>query len=581
MDLLPYSSPSLQRARSTRSQTGLLVYSILALSIAAIWTVGASGSLVAGADSASLALLSVIVSVPLAGLIRVPITSVATSDYGRARQALARYDADGADAQGIANSIWAYAAESDKSVFVSADGAGFVSYRRCGGVALAAGDPVCAPERRVAVAGEFAQFCRDRGMIPAFYQVLHTDVDTYQSSGFRAVKIGEEATIDVRRFTLAGKKIANVRHCVTHAEREGLAAEAYLDGVHDPEIFEELETVSNAWLGSRAGRGEMGFSMGGFGRNEMASACVVLARDSANKVRAFVTFRRVAGGREVVLDLMRREPDAPSGTIDFLIARALMYFQEAGIDRASLSLAPLAKVRGDGRLPLMERMLDLLYDKGNNVYRYRSLFNFKRKFAPTWEPRYLVYPAGAINLLQVLMAITIVHLPKGAFHLPAPSACVRFLHNQLRQCLDWRHGLLPEELVRNVRLMSIITTILSIPELRGSLSMLLAQPNARSFAVLGVSLAVVELVGAVLLGARKIGGRILLQVGAAGFILKCAWAFAAGYDGGLVSWTMALILAPIEVWVLWFLAQPDVKAWERGRLPTETPAAGSIQARAA
>jgi lysylphosphatidylglycerol synthetase-like protein (DUF2156 family) len=174
--------------------------------------------------------------------------------------------------------------------------------------------------------------------------------------------------IDLPSFSLAGKKIANVRHCVTHVQRDGIRAEIYLDGVHDEPTIDGLAAVSASWLAARSGRGEMGFSMGNFSRETIHSTCVVLARDAKNAICAFLTFRRVPG-RGMVLDLMRRKTEAASGVIDFLIAQALEGFRDAGLCFASLSLAPLAEVRGDGRAPWIERLLALLHEHGNSIYQ--------------------------------------------------------------------------------------------------------------------------------------------------------------------------------------------------------------------
>jgi phosphatidylglycerol lysyltransferase len=37
----------------------------------------------------------------------------------------------------------------------------------------------------------------------------------------------------------------------------------------------------------------------------------------------------------------------------------------------------------------------LLFERLNAFYGYKNLFQFKKKFDPRWESRYLVYPSGA------------------------------------------------------------------------------------------------------------------------------------------------------------------------------------------
>jgi phosphatidylglycerol lysyltransferase len=117
----------------------------------------------------------------------------------------------------------------------------------------------------------------------------------------------------------------------------------------------------------------------------------------------------------VALDLMRRQESVPSGTMDFLIAHALLHFKEHGVAVASLGLAPLANTR-EGAHGWLERAMgtgmEWNFQHMNWVYHYKSLHAFKHKFNPRWEPRYLAYPSGAA-LPQVLYALVRVHLAAG------------------------------------------------------------------------------------------------------------------------------------------------------------------------
>lgn len=465
------------------------------------------------------------------------------------------------------NPIAAHALAPDKRYFADDAGFGGVAHRVRAGVALAAGEPVGPEERRLALAAAFIAHCRAHRLIPAFYQVLDRDVDAYRALGLAALKIGEEAMIDLPRFSLAGKRIANVRHCVTHCERASLRAELHEHGVQDETTLAGLEAVSDAWLLARAGRGEMGFSMGRFSRESLRSTCVALARDAQGRVCAFVTFLRVGGDAPImVLDLMRRDEEAPSGTIDFVIARALEGFRDAGYLHASLSLAPLAGVDGDGRQPRVERLLRRLYDGGNGLYRYRSLYNFKRKFAPRWEARYLLFPAGIWNLFRVGLAVGLVHMP--SVRKPTPREILSGLVGAIRQSLDWRRGLEMPHLRFNLRLMVFATLVFSVPELVSAVQQLGRPHIAHAYGVLALALAAGDASGALALARRMDLGRRLLALAAAGFFVKTVWSLAAGYDGGPITWLVALVLAPVEVWVMWFLLQAEVRSFVRGEPTT-------------
>jgi lysylphosphatidylglycerol synthetase-like protein (DUF2156 family) len=81
-----------------------------------------------------------------------------------------------------------------------------------------------------------------------------------------------------------------------------------------------------------------------------------------------------------------------------------------GYQEASLANAPLANV-SEVRGPL-DRGVALLFKNMNSFYGYKNLFQFKKKFAPRWEGRYLIYPKNA-DLLRVAYALARLHSPDG------------------------------------------------------------------------------------------------------------------------------------------------------------------------
>ncbi len=120
------------------------------------------------------------------------------------------------------------------------------------------------------------------------------------------------------------------------------------------------------------------------------------------RVVAFTSWRGYRGGRAALLDLMRRRREAPSGTMDLLVSRALEELRAEGLEEASLANAPLANV--EAPCGGLEKGVTLLFERLNGVYGYRNLFQFKRKFAPRWEGRYLVYPRGELPHVAVALA---------------------------------------------------------------------------------------------------------------------------------------------------------------------------------
>ena len=302
-------------------------------------------------------------------------------------------------------SLSAFAAQEDKHHLVVAGGRGLVAYAVRGHVAFAAGDPLCAEADLEACAREWLSHCRRNGWTPCVYEAAEECLPVYHRLGLRSLKMAEEAIVDLGSFSLAGGKRAALRSMVHKVTRMGLAVRRYdrADGPrarHRRAARGDLRGVA----GREAARGD-GLQprplLAGVARRGVRLR--LPRRGSGRRLHLVASYR---GGRAALLDLMRKRKDAPSGTMDLLVARALEELRAAGLEEASLANAPLANV-GEPRGGL-EKGVALLFENLNAFYGYKNLFQFKKKFAPRWEGRYLVYPRG-VELPRVAYALTGVH----------------------------------------------------------------------------------------------------------------------------------------------------------------------------
>jgi lysylphosphatidylglycerol synthetase-like protein (DUF2156 family) len=311
------------------------------------------------------------------------------------------------------HSLAAFAVQDDKHHLLLGSGRGMVGYAVRRGVALACGDPLGPPEALEAQVREFIEHCLRNGWTPCVYEAAEENLPLYRRLGLSSLKIAEEAVIDLGPFSLAGGKRAALRSLVHKATRAGLSVRPYDRGrAPDPAVDEQLEEISEEWLAEKR-LGEMGFTLGRFSLDSLAGVRVSLCL-SAERVEAFCSWLPYRGGRAVVLDLMRKRRDALSGTMDLLLAQSLLALKEEGLDEASLANAPLANV-GAPRSPL-DRGVAVLFENLNAFYGYKNLFQFKKKFDPRWEGRYLVYPRGS-ELPRIAVAMTLVHRSGGLWPL--------------------------------------------------------------------------------------------------------------------------------------------------------------------
>ncbi len=311
------------------------------------------------------------------------------------------------------HALSASAVQSDKHHLLVAGGNGLVAYDTRGPVALSCGDPIAPDEVFADSVKEYLGFCRKHGWTPCLYGAAEVRVPVYQELGLRTLKVAEEAILDLKEFSLSGNKRANLRAMVNKAAKSGMTVRGY-DRRQQPDslIDEQLEEVSQEWLAEKH-LGEMGFTIGRFSLEALCGIPVYIAV-TGERVDAFCSWMPYRGGQAAVLDLMRKRSDSVAGTMDFLLAHSLLQLQKAGFVEASLANAPLANVSGP-RGPL-ERGVSMLFENMNSFYGYKNLFQFKKKFAPQWEGRYLVYPRGA-ELPEIAYALASVHSSRGIVQL--------------------------------------------------------------------------------------------------------------------------------------------------------------------
>jgi phosphatidylglycerol lysyltransferase len=287
-------------------------------------------------------------------------------------------------------------------IFWFSPGGSVVSYVVRNNVAAALGDPIGPPEDLRATVEEFSARCRRNGWLPAFYQTLPDSVEAYQETGFELVRIGHEAVVHLADFTLAGKSHKSMRNRMHSLEEAGYSAEV-LQAPQPPWIMRELRSVSDAWLSEKGGV-ESRYSLGWFDQTYIENCDVMAVRGASGAIEAFANLIPEYRLNEATIDLMRHLPNAPSGMMDYLFVKLIEWAREAGYDTFNLGLSTFAGVGDQPRDPAVEKAMRFAYLHLNAFYSFTGLHEYKEKFDPEWQPRYLAYPDAA-SLPRVLWAL--------------------------------------------------------------------------------------------------------------------------------------------------------------------------------
>lgn len=290
----------------------------------------------------------------------------------------------------------------DKALLFAPGHDAFLMYGVAGRTWVAMGDPVAFREEdRRELAWEFRTLCERHDGWPVFYQVRPDNLGLYVELGLTLLKFGEEARVRLADFSLDGKARKTMRNNVNRLEREGYRFEV-IEPAAVPALLPQLRQLSDAWLSAKNSR-EKGFSLGFFNEDYLCSGAVAVVWRAAQAV-AFANLWQ-AGGCELSVDLMRYPPDSPNGLMDYLFIQTMLWGRAQGYEWFNLGMAPLAGLQNRSFAPLWNRFGALVFGGGETFYNFRGLHQYKDKFSPGWEARYLAAPGGLI-LPRVLTDLT-------------------------------------------------------------------------------------------------------------------------------------------------------------------------------
>lgn len=279
----------------------------------------------------------------------------------------------------------------DKHFFFNESGDGFVMFGKGSRSWVSMGDPVCRQDEFAELVWRFREQCDREGVHPVFYEVSKEYLYVYLELGLTVLKLGEEAIVDLQRFSLDGASRKNFRNTKNSLEKHGCSFTVH-PASEVLALLPELAAVSNSWLEHKNTR-EKRFSLGQFDADYLAHFPVAVVRKEGT-VLAFANLWASAGKQELSIDLMRSGADAPGGVMDYLLCATMLWGKEEGYTQFNLGMAPLSGLSGHSLGPMWGRFGNFLYTHAETYYNFKGLRRYKEKFDPHWEPRFLVSPGG-------------------------------------------------------------------------------------------------------------------------------------------------------------------------------------------
>jgi lysyl-tRNA synthetase, class II len=290
------------------------------------------------------------------------------------------------------DSLGYFATRRDKSVVFAQSGRAAITFRVEVGVCLASGDPVGDPRAWPQAIDAWLGLCKSYGWAPGVMGASTQGARVYRERGLNALELGDEAILRTSDFRLSGPDMRGVRQAVTRARRAGLTVRTRRHRDIPADEMTAVLSRANAWRDTNS---ERGFSMalGRLGDPADGDCMLVEAIDRDDQVVAMLSLVPW-GNTGVSLDLMRRSPHSPNGTIELMVSELALTAERLGVNRISLNFAMFRSAfeqgaqLGAGPIARLWRGLLLFFSRW---WQLETLYRSNMKYQPEWVPRYACY----------------------------------------------------------------------------------------------------------------------------------------------------------------------------------------------
>ena len=293
------------------------------------------------------------------------------------------------------DSLGYFATRRDKAVVFAPNGRAAITYRVEVGVCLASGDPIGDPKAWQQAIHAWLGLCQTYGWAPGVMGASSTGAEAFRQAGLNALQLGDEAILYPDNFRLSGPDMRAVRQAVTRARRAGATVRIRRHRDLSSEEMAKVVERADAWRDTET---ERGFSMalGRLGDAADGDCLLVEAVQGAAGKETVVAMLSLVpwGNNGASLDLMRRSPQSPNGTIELMVSELCMQSEGIGVTRISLNFAMFRTAfehgaqLGAGPVARLWRGLLVFFSRW---WQLETLYRSNMKYQPQWVPRYACY----------------------------------------------------------------------------------------------------------------------------------------------------------------------------------------------
>jgi lysylphosphatidylglycerol synthetase-like protein (DUF2156 family) len=283
---------------------------------------------------------------------------------------------------------------------------GVVAFSPVGSVLVVAGEPVGSGPKHE-VMEQFLNWAQHLGFRCTGY---------YTTSEFQAPQIqktfcGTASLVNLRDFTLKGKRREELRRALNQGLRSGLQVQLFQTSEEKERVRSQLVRAHNLWRKSK-GPLKIGFflseEIGSPLVEDVEKWWVCWEKDSVAAYLTLLPYRSSTGETCYYVDHLIQNPTAHKFALDYLLARVLEHLSQEDVVQLSLGLNAFADCSlGLGTKGLLWGLSHLEF-----AYNSKGIRFFKNKFGVTVEePRYIwrTKQLSAFASWQSIVRATFIH----------------------------------------------------------------------------------------------------------------------------------------------------------------------------
>jgi len=281
---------------------------------------------------------------------------------------------------------------------------GYIGYKESFKCAVVLGDPVVIKNDLQEAIRDFKKTCLSKNIHICFF--LNTDFskNTLIREGFKGLYVGQEAIVDLNKFSISGKHGWSIRSSINYAIRNKMVVEEY--NQNDKKLSyvkDELCRITEEWCRIRK-MNELTFAFGHVDFNNLEEGRYFICKHKG-KIVGFITYFPIYGLNSYYLDLSRRGIAAPRGTIDYLTVKSFEVLKNEGINKIFIGYSPASYQPNNSiNSNLVTNFFTLFRPLLNIFYPFKSEFFFKKKYATEWQANYFFYyPRISLRMLFALV----------------------------------------------------------------------------------------------------------------------------------------------------------------------------------